>query len=362
MRVLFDANWWVEGPVSNRQVLREIVTAWNADFPGDEIHITVPRKDMKATSVCMPSGIHLHGTIFSQHALSCFFEIPLIARRIDAEKILTQNFATAWGRRSYVFLHDRLFESNPEWFTRMELMYFKLMTLFLRRSIAVVTSSENEAAAIRKIQPDRIVSSSGLAIPTNLEEVRPSRPNSAQSLKQFVLTVGRLNVRKNLSYSIQVAHMSGFISPDRPMLIVGEREGRGDDLSLIQPLVESGEVVFTGFVATDELAWLYLNARAFMFLSRGEGFGLPPVEAMNFGCPVIVSDIDVMREVTGGKAIYLPLDALDEAADILTRITPAELSKVGRDGRASTSTRYSWSNSVRRIREAMTTDSDLERL
>ncbi len=63
-------------------------------------------------------------------------------------------------------------------------------------------------------------------------------------------------------------------------------------------------MIFTGKVEDDEIKALYMNAIAFVFPSLYEGFGIPPLEAMECGCPVAVSDIDVLHEVCGDAALY----------------------------------------------------------
>ena len=61
---------------------------------------------------------------------------------------------------------------------------------------------------------------------------------------------------------------------------------------------------FLGRVSDEELATLYKNAKAFIYPSLYEGFGLPPIEASHFGCPVILSDIPVLKEICRDSAIY----------------------------------------------------------
>jgi glycosyltransferase involved in cell wall biosynthesis len=134
-----------------------------------------------------------------------------------------------------------------------------------------------------------------------------------------LLCVGRLNVRKNLAFSIEAALRSGVLSADRPLVVVGEAHGRAAELSPAgREAVERGLVVLLGAVDDAELAWLYGHALLFLFMTRDEGFGLPPVEARYFGCPVLASDIPVLRETVGDHARFADPTDLHAVASAVT--------------------------------------------
>jgi glycosyltransferase involved in cell wall biosynthesis len=85
-------------------------------------------------------------------------------------------------------------------------------------------------------------------------------------------------------------------------------------------------VTLTGHVPDDELAAIYTGAHALVFPSDDEGFGLPPVEALACGAPVVATDLPVLREVLGDRATFVPsgdLEALVRAAEAATRPAPA---------------------------------------
>ncbi|HEY5801398.1 MAG TPA: glycosyltransferase family 1 protein [Burkholderiaceae bacterium] len=129
----------------------------------------------------------------------------------------------------------------------------------------------------------------------------------------YVLAVGTLEPRKNLSTAI--AAYSQLPAPLRkryPLVIAGMNGWGMDSFSpALQQLVRTGEAIVTGYVAQGELPLLYAGARMMVYPSLYEGFGLPPLEAMASGVPVIVSDRASLPEVTGGAAISVA--ALDDA-------------------------------------------------
>lgn len=348
MRVLFDGFWWVRGPVSNRQVLREFILAWAREFPEDELIVAVRRGDRGAAGAELPASVGIVGTRLFPQGISAIAELPFIAKRMRADVTISHNFTPAFGRAG-VFIHDYMFLSAPEWFTRKERAYFSLMPFTARRARWLFTSSRSEADRIGRLSRGRTVVPIGLAVGRGLTGARPRRPAGLGGVDQgFLLCVGRLNARKNLATTIDAALASGCVTDAAPLLIVGEPQGRNADLpSDAAEAVRRGAVRFLGFIDDDELAWLYGNASALLFLTRDEGFGLPALEALHFGAPVVVSDLPVFREILGELATFVdPVDAAIIAAAI--RAIPPRGKAID-----TTALGYSWERSVRGMRGAI---------
>ena len=315
MRVLLDGYWWHEGPPSNSMVQRELVRGWARTHPEDELVIAVPAAHLDAVREHVPAGAELVGVRRRPHGVSVMSEYPSALRRARADVAVTHNFVP-WGVPSVVFLHDVLFQDQPRWFTPAERLYLAPVTALLPRAGAVVTSSAHEARRIERRNP-RIgqVRPIGIAPDPRLATLPPVRPQVLAGVDDFVLTVGRLNVRKNLGTAIAAAVRTGEIGPARPLVVVGGPDGRGPGFGpAALQAIEDGAVVLTGHVADAELAWLYRNAALFVFLSLDEGFGLPPVEALSFGTPVVASDIGVFRETIGAHARLVDPHDVDAAA------------------------------------------------
>lgn len=131
--------------------------------------------------------------------------------------------------------------------------------------------------------------------------------------RNYVLCVGTLEPRKNLELVIRTyAAMPPAFRERFPLVIAGMKGWLTSRLeSVMQPLVASGEVRPLGFASDEALASLYAGATALVYPSLYEGFGLPPLEAMASGTPVIVSDRSTLPEVVGEAG--LTIDAHDDA-------------------------------------------------
>jgi glycosyltransferase involved in cell wall biosynthesis len=353
MRVLFDAYWWAAGPMSNRSVLREFVSAWLFLYPDDQVAVAVPYAAIPLARLELEGTVTVTGTRLSPHGVSNIFELPVIAKRYRADVTITHNFSPLVGK-SAVFVHDFIFKSNPEWFTLKERAYFALMPMSLPRATIVFTSTAAEAKRVQRYgRRESAPTAIGLGLGGDLEESEPSRPPLLRESANFVLSVGRLNIRKNLSKTIEAAIGTGSITESLPLVIVGEASGRGMRLSpTIQRAMEDGSVVFLGRVSNSELKWLYLNAHIFLFLTLDEGFGMPVLEALDMGTPMIVSDIEVFREILGNAATFVdPTDGPAISRALADALTKPRASARGNE----ILDYYTWNGAIQRMRAGIMT-------
>ncbi|MGB7363291.1 MAG: glycosyltransferase [Rhodococcus sp. (in: high G+C Gram-positive bacteria)] len=313
MRILLDGYHWFEGPPSGVVIIHELVACWRGAYPDDQLALALARDPNQGESDALAAqGVDWVRTRLPLHPLRNGLELALHGRAFDW--VLCQNFTPLLGR-SAVFLHDSIFQTNPEWFTRSELAYLSLYPRLARRARVRWTSSDTEAQRIMACNPALTdVEPVGLGVSTELITCEPDAdPSDGLSPFGFVLSVGRLNTRKNLARTILAALDAGAISPGRPLVIAGEADGLADAHDRrITSAIDDGSVRYTGHVSTRYLSWLYRNTALFVFLSLDEGFGLPPLEARTFGAPVLVSDLPVFHETLGDRARFV--DPTDVAA------------------------------------------------
>ena len=351
MRVLFDGYWWADGPMSNRTVQRELIQAWCDCFPQDEI-VLASRKDAAIADV--PAGVKVVRTSLWPHAISTRVEIPRLTRRANADIAVVHNYAPA-RVRSAVFIHDAMFVEHPEWFSRAERLYFAPMMRWARGATVVATSTQTEADRLKRVgRLSGAPLAMGLAVPTALTDATPRRPSTLDDVADFAVTVGRLNVRKNLERILAAAAVSERIDPQHPLLVVGttDHSGKVTEYSEnVRASLDDGTIRMIGGVSDAELAWLYSNASLALTLSLDEGFGLPAIEAAFFGAPLLVSDIAVFRETVGAYARFVP--PRDSPQRIAAAIDDAWGAAPAPGAQEAVRDRYTWHGAVHTLRSAL---------
>jgi glycosyltransferase involved in cell wall biosynthesis len=209
--------------------------------------------------------------------------------------------------------------------------YLSVMTrASVRRANHVITVSEftrQEVIDLLNVHPERVT-----AIPNGRDErMTPLDADAAQAFRvrkqlpsRFLLFIGTLEPRKNLPTLLR-AYATAKDRLDMPLLIGG---GKGwwfqEIFDLVKSLGITDKVRFLGFVPAEELPRYYATATALVYPSLYEGFGLPPLEALASGLPVVTSDARAVCEVVGDAAISVPALDADALAGALIRITQDE--------------------------------------
>ncbi|GAA4319387.1 glycosyltransferase family 1 protein [Compostibacter hankyongensis] len=136
--------------------------------------------------------------------------------------------------------------------------------------------------------------------------------------EKYLLFVGNVKPHKNLKRFLKAyLLLDNSIKDKYKIVVVGKKSGfiTGDPLlhkQVAEDRVLSSNIIFTGFVAEEDMDTIYGHASLFVFPSLYEGFGFPPLEAMVNGCPVVVSDTASLPEVCGEAALYFnPYDVYD---------------------------------------------------
>ena len=200
-------------------------------------------------------------------------------------------------------VHDLALLRYPEAFPRWHRHYgsFGLRPV-LRNADAIVAVSEftkGEVFELAGIPPERI-----RVVPNGVDEVfrtPPTTPGDTVSQGEYVLAVATLEPRKNLVRVVDAARLAGV-----ELRVVGARGWGGVDVP-----------GWVGEVPDSELAELYRGARCVVYASLYEGFGLPVLEAMTCGVPVVTSRGTSTEEVAGGAAVLVdPLDVASIAAGL----------------------------------------------
>jgi glycosyltransferase involved in cell wall biosynthesis len=150
------------------------------------------------------------------------------------------------------------------------------------------------------------------------------QPTPAGGPPDYIVTVATIEPRKNLRGLIAAwQKLRNATGKKIKLLVIGSPGWQFDQiLKEMEPFVSTGQLLHLEKVSQDELRYWYSAARCFAFISFAEGFGIPPIEAMQCDCPVLVSDITAHRYSAGDAATYCDPYSSEEIAaklDFLTR-------------------------------------------
>jgi glycosyltransferase involved in cell wall biosynthesis len=220
------------------------------------------------------------------------------------------------GRPFVVTVHDLAVLRHPEAFNRWSRLYgprvVPRVLRSARRVIAVSEFTKRELVELLNVPADKI-----RVVPNAVDETFVDEGPAEEG--DYVLAVGTLEPRKNLPRVVEAARRAGL-----ELRVVGARGWGGVELG-------GNGVRWLGEVPDDELARLYRGARCVAYPSLYEGFGLPVLEAMACGAPVVTSRGGAMEEVADGAAVLVdPLDTA-EIADGIERAA-AERHELARRG------------------------------
>ena len=170
---------------------------------------------------------------------------------------------------------------------------------------------------------------------------------------KFVLYVGNVKPHKNLLTLVKAWALLPDAFQDYRLVIVGKQEGFITGDGPLQMFIQrhpalAERIQFTGFVADDDLPVVYNLAHLFVFPSYYEGFGLPPLEAMACGCPVLMSDRASLPEVGGVGGCYVDPNQPEEMAKQIANLlqqTPHQRRRIVQQGLAQAQ-RYTWQKSI----------------
>jgi glycosyltransferase involved in cell wall biosynthesis len=286
--------------------------------------------------------------------LRLLFQLPVMARRLHLDLLHCQYIVPPFSPcPTAVTIHDTLFESNPEFFSK----FFVIRSRLLMRRSALRSSlvfSVSEFSRRELIQRYELREDQVITVPNGADCKRfhPAGQPNAELGKYgiesgaYLLTVGRLEPRKN---HIRLVKAYQALPRPRPKLvIIGQRDfGYSDVFDTIRAADLTDEILVLENVNDRMLPMFYQNALAFVYPSLAEGFGMPLLEAMASGIPVITSGNTALREVGGDAVLFVhPDDPASIASAISVALADAELRRDLVERGLRRVSRYNWDNSA----------------
>lgn len=232
--------------------------------------------------------------------------------------------------RTVLTVYDFVWHFFPETMSASNLL---ISRLFIPRSIKradrIVCISKSTAADLARLFPGHAAVTEVVHLAANDyhplgQEERVACVIQKYRLQgRYILNVGTVEPRKNLSGLLKAFKLlRSRYGTDCRLLIAGGTGWRNS--SIYSTYNECGftddEVKFLGYVPDEDMPYLYAGAELFVFPSLYEGFGLPPLEAMACGCPVITSNVSSLPEVVGDAGIMVAPDDTDGLAEAMARV------------------------------------------
>lgn len=253
-----------------------------------------------------------------------------------------------------VIAHDIAPLISKDYHTFWQRFRFALVGRFALRQadeiIAVSQSTKNDLVKYLKIDPERITvvyagfDSDLFRVQIDSNEISELKKKYGID-QEYILFAGTLEPRKNLTRLLDAFALLQKRGWQRHKLVVTGKKGwlYGSIFRKIRELELEREVIFTGYVPRQDLAGLMAGADVFVYPSLYEGFGIPPLEAMACGTPVIVSNTSSFPEVVGDAGIMVnPYDP-DQIADAIYRVTSDdEIRKTMRKKGLEQTKKFSW--------------------
>ena len=276
-------------------------------FSFKENHL-LPYKFFRASQYLIPVP---YKNLFGNADLNLFFNY-IIPRGVAGKAVTT--------------VYDMTYMRFPETMMRRNFLRLKTgMEQAVKRADHIITISEfskNEICNLLDVIPERIdvIYCSAPEKGESAEFVDVSEKYSIHN--QFILFVGSIEPRKNLVRLIQAFDKlkSKYQIPHQLVLAGGKGWQNEAIFEAASSSAYSSDIIFTGFVSSREKSTLYENASLFVFPSVYEGFGIPPLEAMQWGCPVVCSNAASLPEAVGDAAEFVDPESVDSIANGIWRV------------------------------------------
>jgi glycosyltransferase involved in cell wall biosynthesis len=357
MHILIDAHMVGEQESGNERYILNLITALVALAPPADFTVAASHPDLLGKILTGHKGWRVV-PVSAPAWRRLGFELPALVRRERVDLLHVTYAAPMWpGCRVLTTVHDVSYRSHPEWFSVRDRLVLRAgVGLTLAAGAGVITISEHSRMEISQYYgvPKSRIPVTLLAGDPGLSQ--PSGEGTAAELARlgirspYILAVGNLQPRKNLSGLIRaVGELKRKTPGSFQLVIAGKAKWRESDLfSEIRQLGLESDVCFLGYVSDETLTGLYRQATVFAYPSLYEGFGLPLLEAMACGVPVVTTRSTSIPEVVGEAALMVEATDTAALADAIGRVLADESLRAAlREKGLKQAARFSWERTAR---------------
>jgi glycosyltransferase involved in cell wall biosynthesis len=255
------------------------------------------------------------------------------------------------GQRLVVTVHDLAFLVAPRMFPTSWKWMYRLGLRGVKRADAIITPSRSTAEDLVSrtgVDPAKVnVVPEASSLPIGAAD--PAEVASRLRLRApYLLFVGTLEPRKNLVPLVRAYRRAAADGLPLSLVLAGPMGWHGDALMRELALEGPGEITLTGYLPASDLDAVYRGASAFAYPSTYEGFGLPVLEAMSRGIPVITSSVSSLPEVAGEAALLVDPSSVHDLQGAISRLTgDAALSARLAEGGRSRAAGFTWGEAAR---------------
>ncbi|MCY6485580.1 glycosyltransferase family 1 protein [Clostridium aestuarii] len=257
--------------------------------------------------------------------------------------------------KKVITIHDLIPYVMPETVGRGYLLKFlREVPYIIANSDAIITVSEYSKKDILKFFPideNKIfvtpLAANNIYKPLDKGICKKFIKENYNINKPFILYIGGFSARKNIKSLINsFIKINSDLDKDYNLVIVGAKKDLGNYLS--NKFVDVSKIVFTGFINQEELPIFYNACDVFVYPSLYEGFGLPPLEAISCGTPVITSNITSIPEVVGDSCILIdPYNQDELASSLLKLLNDKKLQESLRKKGLERASNFSWEKTAK---------------
>lgn len=258
-----------------------------------------------------------HGSPWPKYWTQSRFPMELYRYRPDVLFMPIQQlpYIRPGKMKTVVVVHDLAFHLYPEHFTYKDWLLQHVFTAYAaRKADQIICVSQATADDVAKFY-GRTENVSVIHHGVDHEKFKPA---PTQTKEPYILFVGQIQPRKNIIRLVEAFEILAENDNNLQLVIAGGHGWlQGPILERIRLSKYSSRIIQKGAVSADELVELYQNAEVFVLPSLYEGFGMPILEAMASGCPVVTSNVSSMPEVAGNAAVLVdPMSVESIAAGI----------------------------------------------